>query len=281
MLFFSVDQGHCVVVTLFGKYHKTAYQGLHFKVPFTKLYKVGNWGDVANKDRGKYSLIELTEQITDTRPKECHTKDNVSVTIDASIYWKIIDVKKALFEVDALPASLRDTCLNALRSEIGKLSLDEVLTARQNLSEIIASGLIDVSSSWGITVSRVEIQELKTSDETAEAMRMEMSAERKRRADILEAEGLAEAKKKAAEAESFAIRAKADAEAYAIKAKADAEAEYIEKLSKALGSSDKVEKILMAEKVVEGYRTISDNPSHKVFLPSNVKTLISDEAGEL
>ena len=261
MLFFSVDQGHCVVVTLFGKYHKTAYQGLHFKVPFTRLYRINNWGDVANKDRGKYSLIELTEQITDTRPKECHTRDNVSVTIDASIYWKIIDVKKALFEVDALPASLRDTCLNALRAEIGKLSLDEVLTARQNLSEIIASGLIDVSSSWGISVSRVEIQELKTSDETAEAMRMEMSAERKRRADILEAEGLAEAKKKAAEAESFAIRAKADAEAYAIKAKADAEAEYIEKLSKALGSSDKVEKILMAEKVVEGYRSISESPS--------------------
>ncbi len=281
MLFFSVDQGHCVVITLFGKYHKTAYQGLHFKAPFTKLYKVINWGDVANKERGKYSLIELTEQITDTRPKECHTKDNVSVTIDASIYWKIIDVKKALFEVDALPTSLRDTCLNALRAEIGKLSLDEVLTARQNLSEIIASGLIDVSSSWGISVSRVEIQELKTSDETADAMRLEMSAERKRRADILEAEGLAEAKKKAAEAESFAIRARADAEAYAIKAKADAEAEYIDKLSKALGSSEKVEKILMAEKVVEGYRTISDNPSHKVFLPSNVKTLISDEAGEL
>ena len=281
MLFFSVDQGHCVVVTLFGKYHKTAYQGLHFKVPFTRLYRINNWGDVANKDRGKYALIELTEQITDTRPKECHTRDNVSVTIDASIYWKIIDVKKALFEVDALPASLRDTCLNALRAEIGKLSLDEVLTAGQNLSEIIASGLIDVSSSWGISVSRVEIQELKTSDETAEAMRMEMSAEWKRMAYILEAEGLAEAKKKAAEAESFAIRAKADAEAYAIKAKADAEAEYIEKLSKALGSSDKVDKILMAEKVVEGYRSISESPSHKVFLPSNVKTLISDEAGEL
>ena len=72
--------------------------------------------------------IFLLENL-DTKPKQCHSKDNVSVTVDASIYWRIIDVKKALFEVDILPKAIVDTCLNALRSEIGKLSLDQILSS--------------------------------------------------------------------------------------------------------------------------------------------------------
>ncbi len=198
-------------------------------------------------------------------PKQCHSKDNVAVTIDASIYWRIIDVKKALFEVDVLPTAVIDTCLNALRSQVGKMTLDQILSSRQELSDKVATDLIETTGKWGIQISRVEIQELETSDATAEAMMLEMAAERRKRSEILQAEGIAAAKIKTAEAE-----------AYAIKIKAEAEAEYLEKLSESIGR-DQVGTILMVEKILEGYKAISSNPAHKVFLPSNIKTLISDQ----
>jgi regulator of protease activity HflC (stomatin/prohibitin superfamily) len=258
-VFFQVPQSHVVALTRFGKFSRLLPQGLHARIPLLESVYYVNWGNIANKE-GCY--IELTEQIIDTKPKECHTKDNVPVTIDAAIYWRIIDVAKALFEVDILPRSLIDSCLNALRAEIGKLSLDQVLSSRRELSERVAASLLDISTKWGVSISRVEIQELKTTDDTADAMRMEMAAERKRRAAVLEAEGIAEARKKTAEAE-----------AYAIKIKADAEAEYINKLSETLGP-DQVSKLLMIDKILEGYKSISQSPSSKVFLPANVQTIL-------
>ena len=262
-IIFTVPQSHVVVITRFGKYAKTKKQGLRSRIPlFEKIHRVKDWGNTANKEG---IFIELTEQNMNTKPKQCHSKDNVPVTIDASIYWRIIDVKKALFEVDNLPTAIVDTCLNALRSEIGKLTLDQILSSRQELSEKVASSLIETSGKWGVQISRVEIQELETSDETAEAMRLEMAAERRKRAEILQAEGLAAAKIKTAEAE-----------AYAIKIRADAEAEYLRKLSGTL-SRDLVGNILMMEKVLESYKAISANPANKVFLPSNIRTLISDQ----
>lgn len=154
-VFFQVPQSHVVALTRFGKFSRVLPQGLHARIPYLEEVYYVNWGNVANKE-GCY--IELTEQISDTSPKECHTKDNVPVTIDASIYWKITDVKKALFEVDVLPRSLIDSCLNALRAEIGKLSLDQVLSSRRELSEKVAANMLDISVKWGVAISRVEIQ---------------------------------------------------------------------------------------------------------------------------
>jgi len=263
--FFTVEQSHATVLTRFGKITRVVGEGLHFRFPFEHEYRV-NWGNTANRNNGRE--IELTEQVSDTSPKECHTNDNVPVTIDASVYWQIIDVRKALFEVDYLPKSLIDSCLNALRAEIGKLTLDQVLSTRKDLSSRVAEDLSDVAETWGVRIARVEIQELSTSSETEEAMRMEMAAERRRRANILEADGLAEAKKKTA-----------DAEAYAIRVRAEAEADYIKKLSESLGT-EQVGQLLALEKALESYREIAQSPSSKVFLPSSINTLISDRIGQ-
>jgi regulator of protease activity HflC (stomatin/prohibitin superfamily) len=266
-IIFTVPQGHVAIITRFGKYVSTKKQGLRSRLPFfERIHKITDWNlegkDIAHKDGWK---IELSEQNLDTRPREAHSKDNVPITVDATIYWRIIEPHKAVFEVDNLPLALRDTCLNALRGELGKLTLDQILTTRQSLSEKITVSLKDISSKWGVQVNRVEIQELKTSDEIAKAMRLEMSAERKKRADILEAEGEAQAKIK-----------KAEAEATAIKLKAEAEAHYITKLSAVLGK-EVVGKILLSEKILEAYKAISSSASSKVFLPSNINTIINDQ----
>lgn len=287
ILFLSVPQSHVTVTTIFGKYCRTLKPGLHLRIPFEIRHSVTNWGTVANKN-GYY--IELAEQITDTSPKQCHSKDNVPVTIDASIYWRITDVRRALFEVDNLPRSITDSALNALRSEIGKLSLDEVLSSRRELSDSVAASLGDVAAQWGAEISRVEIQELQTSSETEDAMRMEMAAERKRRAYILESEGKALAMEKEAEANAFALRAKADADAYAIRAKADAEAYSLRIRSEAEAAyagalsekvtTDAAGRIIMLDKTLEAYKNIAAEPSNKVFLPSDIQTVVTDLAGE-
>ncbi|SLM29380.1 Band 7/Mec-2 family protein, putative (modular protein) [Desulfamplus magnetovallimortis] len=259
----SVPQSHVVVLTRFGKYSKTLTEGLRFKMPFIhKIYRVDHWNDIANKNGFE---IELSEQNFNTKPNECHTKDNVPVTVDASIYWRITDVRKAVFEVDHLPEAIIDSCLNTLRSKIGSLTLDDILRTRKELNEKVTIDLSNTAQKWGININRVEIRELSTSDETAEAMRQEMAAERKRRASVLEAEGLAEATIKVAEAEAAALLHKADAEA-----------KYIKKLSETLGE-EIIGKILLAEKIMESYKSISSNPANKVFLPSNISTLMSDQ----
>lgn len=262
-IIFTVPQNHTVVITRFGKFSKAVPQGLQFRLPFIEaIHSVNDWNGIANKGN---IFIELSEQNLDTNPRECHTKDNVSVTADASIYWRIVNVEKAVFEVDNLPSALVDTCLNSLRANIGQHTLDEVLQSRKELNEKIAVDLKDIASKWGIQISRVELQELSTSDETAEAMRQEMAAERIKRATVIEAEGKASA-----------ILKMAEAQAQAIKLKAEAEAEYISKLSAELGK-DAVAKILLSEKILDAYKEISQGAAHKVFLPSNIKSLITDE----
>lgn len=273
-IFFQVPQSHVAVLTRFGKFSRVLEQGLHARIPFLESIYYVKWGSIANKNG---VFIELTEQILDTKPKTCHTKDNVPIDIDASIYWRITDVTKALFEVDLLPQSLIDSCLNALRAQIGKLTLDQVLSSRKELSEKIAVDLMDISVKWGVQISRVEIQEVITSNETTEAMRQEMAAERKKRANVLEAQGLAESKKLDAQAVAEAKKQVAEAEAYAIRVKAEAESEYISKLSELLGT-EQVGKILMMEKTLDSYKEISSNSSNKVFLPSDIQSLIIDHS---
>ena len=282
---FSVPQGHVIVLTRFGKLARVLNPGLHTRIIFLeKVYKV-NWKvmtksgsveAVANKNDGL--LIEVTEQMLDTMPKTCHTSDNVPIEVDASIYWSITDVGRALFAVDNLPQALIDTCLNALRSEIGKITLDEVLSSRKELSQRVAAGLLDVSTKWGVQISRVEIQELEVRNSMANAMQMQAAAEREKRAIVLKAEGIAEAEQKKADAMAYAERQKADADAYGIRARAEAEADYVKMLTESLGIED-VGKLMMLDKVLSAYRSISNDPSNKVFLPGNIQTLITDVTG--
>ena len=108
--------------------------------------------------------LELTEQQIDTPARQCHTKDNVPVMANASVYWRITDPCKALYEVDILPQSVSDIALNALRSNIGTLDLDALLSERAQLNERIASQLSETAKKWGVLFTRVEVQELKEID---------------------------------------------------------------------------------------------------------------------
>jgi len=190
-LIYTIPQNHVVLIKRFGKHSRVQTEGLRFKLPLIEgMKKVYEWDGVANKGG---HFIELSEQQTDTPSRQCQTLDNVTIDANASIYWRIIDPVKAIYDIDILPKSIADIALNALRANIGKIKLDQVLSERQSLNQKIAAQLTETASKWGISFTRVEIQEINYSSETAEAMMQEMTAERKKRALMAEAEGEAKA----------------------------------------------------------------------------------------
>jgi regulator of protease activity HflC (stomatin/prohibitin superfamily) len=272
-LIYTIPQSHCVVLERFGKFARIQQQGLQFRIPILERIRRldATWGETANK-RG--FLIELTEQQTDTPPRQCHTKDNVPVIANASVYWRIIDPRKALYEVDILPSSVSDIALNALRSNIGTLELDAVLSERAQLNERIASQLSETAKKWGIIFTRIEIQEITTDQKVAESMVKQMDAERRRRAFVAEAEGQAEAKIKVAEAEKQALILRSEGEAIAKAKIAEAESFYLKRLKEQVGEAQAVQ-IVIAQKYLAGFETITKGSSDKVFLPNSFQGLFS------
>jgi regulator of protease activity HflC (stomatin/prohibitin superfamily) len=271
-LFYVIPQSHCVIIERFGKFNRIQHEGIRFRFPsFEKIKRVDSWGDIANQ-RG--FLVELTEQQTDTPARTCHTKDNVQVKANASIYWRITDPAKAIYEVDVLPESIRDVSLNALRSNIGSMELDAVLSNRTQLNELVSAQLSDTAAKWGVIFTRVEVQELQTEENVEEAMLQQMDAERHRRAQIAEAEGKAKATVTIAEAERDAAIMRAEGRAKALQMTAEAEQQYLQQLSETAGSKEAVE-LLLAQKYIDGFETISKNPADKVFIPNNFNAVYS------
>jgi regulator of protease activity HflC (stomatin/prohibitin superfamily) len=268
-LIYIVPQSHCVVLERFGKFTRIQQAGLRFRIPILEsIRSVGTtWGDTANK-RG--FLIELTEQQTDTPPRECHTKDNVPVTANASVYWRITDPRKALYEVDILPSSISDIALNALRSNIGEIELDNVLSERAQLNERISSQLSETAKKWGVIFTRVEIQELSTDESVSKAMLQQMDAERRRRAVVADAEGRARAEVMVAEAEKTAAILRAEGRAKALELLSKAERVYLDTLG-----SDAAPQLLLAQKYIDGFEVISKKAGDKVFIPNSFHGLFS------
>lgn len=275
---FTVPEQHCVVITRFSEFERVEHSGLHFKLPFAEsFHQVPGWGNQANK-QGVF--IELTEQQSDTAPRQCQTKDNVTVDANASVYWRITDPVSACFEVDALPDMIEDLTLNALRSNIGRMELDEVLGSRETINHRIAEELKDSSSGWGVKIRRVEIQELRVDEQTRRAMTQQMEAERRRRAQIAESEGEAQATVNVAEAEKTSSVKTAEGQAEALRKIAEAEANYLQRLKQEVGA-DQAARILLAEKYIQGFKTISQNDADKVFLPNSLSAFLGlDVASE-
>jgi regulator of protease activity HflC (stomatin/prohibitin superfamily) len=264
----TIPQNHCRIIERFGKPVKVQFSGLAFKLPMIDHVRdvSAEWGDETNK-QGVF--IELSEQIVDTKPRECITRDNAKVTVDCVLSWRVSDPIKALYEVDHLHESLLQTAMNLIRSEIGSRDLDDALANRSVLNERIVAGLSDTVKKWGIQILRVEIQELRTDDQTSAAMLQQLEAERRSRAFSSEADGKAQATVKGATADREAIIQKAEGLAKALEITAAAEKVYLDRLAETVGP-EKAAELLLAQKVLDGYDRISQNPADKVFLPSSM-----------
>lgn len=276
-LIYIVPQNHAVIIERFGKFSRVQTAGINFKIPLIEKprhvdMEGSDWGDLANKEG---LLIELSEQTLDTKPQKYITKDNANVSTDAVVSFRIVDPRKAVYEVDELPTAIKNAALNALRSIIGGLDLDDAISKRQQINDLIAAQLSDLGSKWGVQLMRVEVQGLITDDATSKAMLQQLEGERSRRAEIAQAKGRAEAEVTVARAEAEAAIIRAEGQAAAIEIMAKADATYAKSLLEAMG--DKGSDVVLAQKYLNGFEVITRNPAEKVYLPNGFKGILSLE----
>ena len=205
-----VSQYEKGMVLRLGKYRATVSSGLTFLVPVIEdLIKV-----------------DMRERVINVEPQKVITKDNVSVIVDAVIYYRIIDPVKATFEVQNFAYAATTLAQTNLRNLIGDKSLDETLTARDTINANLRIVLDEATNTWGVKVTRVEVQKIDPPADITEAMSRQMKAERDKRANILEAEGVKQSQILQAEGvrQSEILRAEGDAQAKILRATAEAKA---------------------------------------------------------
>ena len=208
------------LVLRLGRYKATADSGLTFLVPLVE-------------DMVK---VDMRERVINVEPQKVITQDNVSVTVDAVIYYRISDPVKATFEVQNFAYAATTLAQTNLRNLIGDKSLDETLTARDLINANLRAVLDEATNTWGVKVTRVEVQKIDPPADITEAMSRQMKAERDKRANILEAEGVKQAAILQSEGvkQSEILRAEGDAQARITRATAEAKA--IEMVSNAAES---------------------------------------------
>jgi regulator of protease activity HflC (stomatin/prohibitin superfamily) len=198
------------LVMRLGKYHSMVGSGLTFLVPFVD--------DIIR--------IDMRERVINVRPQTVITKDNVTVEVDAVVYYKVVDPVKSQFEVQDFDYACTTLAQTNLRNLVGDRTLDETLTARDAINTNLRLVLDEATNPWGVKVTRVEVQKIDPPRDITEAMSRQMKAERDKRAAILDAEGVKQSQILQAEGvkQSEILRAEGDAQARITRANAEAEA---------------------------------------------------------
>lgn len=227
-----INQGYEGIVERLGQYRRTLKPGLNFVIPFFDTV-----------------LVETTrEQLLDSKPQSALTRDNVTITADAVVYWKILDVQKAYYEIENLEEALNNLVITALRSQIGQMDLRETVSSRNQINQALLQQLDEATEPWGVKVMRVEVQEIKISDTLRDAMERERAAESNRRAALSETEGVVES---------------------------------IHRISKVLQSQPNAEYVLrylLAQKYVDANYKLGDSPNSKIIFmdPKALTETIAD-----
>ena len=205
-----VNQYEKGIVMRLGKYHALAGSGLTIIVPFTD----------------SIIRVDMREQVISVPPQKLITKDNVTVEVDAVVYYKVVDPVKSQFEVQDFGYACTTLAQTNLRNLIGDRTLDETLVARDMINTNLRHVLDDATNGWGVKVTRVEVQKIDPPRDITEAMSRQMKAERDKRASILEAEGFKQSQILQAEGvkQSEILKAEGDAQARVTRANAEAEA---------------------------------------------------------
>ncbi|MEA5518474.1 SPFH domain-containing protein [Limnoraphis robusta] len=260
-----VNQGDEALVETLGRYNgRKLKPGLSFVVPFV--------------DRVAYKET-IREQVLDIPPQQCITRDNVSISVDAVVYWRIMDLEKACYKVNNLQAAMENLVRTQIRSEMGQLELDQTFTARTEVNEILLRDLDIATDPWGVKVTRVELRDICPAKAVMDAMELQMSAERQKRAAILKSEGErdsainsarghAEAQVLDAEAHQKAMILEAQALRQTQVLKAHATAEALQIITKVLSNDPKAYEalqFLLAQGYMDMGTAIGNSESSKVM----------------
>jgi len=257
-----VKQSEVYIIERLGKFHKIADAGLTIIIPFVDHVR---------------SVVSLKQQTMDIPPQGVITEDNVTITIDTVVFYKITDPAKAVYEIQSLKKGIEYLAITTIRDIVGKMDLDSTFSSRDAINDKLRVILDEATDQWGCKVDRVEIKDITPPADIRDAMEKQMNAERNKRALILEAEGerqsaitLAEGRKEAAildaeAAKESAIR-RAAGEAQAIKEVAEAKAKEIKMVYEAIKNAAPDDKLVQI-KSLEALEKIANGEANKVFIP--------------
>ena len=243
-----VKQSEVYIIERLGKFHKVADAGLTIIIPFIDHVR---------------SVVSLKQQTIDVPPQNVITKDNVTITIDTVVFYRITDPAKAVYEIQSLKRGIEYLAITTIRDVVGTMNLDETFSSRDEINDQLRKILGEATDQWGCKVDMVEIKDITPPPDIRDAMEKQMNAERNKRALILQAE---------ADRESQIRRATGEAEA--IRKVAQAKAEEIQMVYSAMKKANPDEKLVQL-KSLEALKEVANGEANKVFIPFEATQALS------
>ena len=291
-----VGQAEVMVIERLGRFHRLARSGLNILIPFVERpksidvrYIQSDVSGVKKITAGSTSRIDLREQVLNFPSQPVITKDNVTIDIDAVLYYRIADPQKASYAIQNLPYALETLTRTTLRNIVGDIELDQTLASRDMINQRMREVIEEAAIGWGVDVTRVELQAIEPPRDIQQSMELQMRAERERRAAvtnaeaskraaILEAEGLRESQVRKAEGEKEAAVLRAQGLAEARLAMAQAEAEAIRRITEALPEGQAA-MYLLGIKYLEALPQITQGQGSTIFLPAEATGMLGAVGG--
>ena len=269
----TVPQGFEFTVERFGRYTRTLTPGLHLIVPVVD--RIGQRQNVM-------------EQVTDVPSQEVITRDNAMVTVDGVVFFQVLDPVKASYEVRRLEISILNLTMTNIRTVMGSMDLDELLSQRDKINAELLKVVDEATAPWGVKITRIEIKDITPPAQLVDAMARQMKAEREKRAVVLEAEGVrqaeilrAQGQKQAAILDAEGRREAAFRDAEAREREAEAEARATEMVSRAIGEGNiQAVNYFVAQKYISALESIASARNQKIVLmPLDASGVIGAVAG--
>ena len=262
-----VPQTEEYVIEFLGRYQTTWKAGIHFLIPVVQRI---------------VSKASFKEQCADFEPQSVITKDNVTISVDTVVYFKIFDAKLFAYGAENPLFALENLSATTLRNLIGEITLDEALTSRDTINAKLKTILDEATDPWGINVSRVELKNIDPPHEIKNAMEKQMKAEREKREALLQAEAHQESVIKKADGDAKALVLAANAQRDAEIAKAEGQAEAIRKIYQAEAEGlQKLKEVgldrnVLSLKAMEALKELGNGQATKIIVPTELTKTVSD-----
>lgn len=278
-----VPQATVMLVERLGRFSKVASSGLNILVPFLDKPRAVYWTNM----RGGITSIDLREQYLDLPPQPVITRDNVTIHVDSVVYWQITDPVKAVYEMNDLVGGIVQLTITGMRAVMGDMDLDHTLSQRDQINGKLRLILDEATDKWGVKVTRVDVKNIDPPEDVRVTMEKQMTAERNRRALVLQAEGERQAAITRAEGEKQAAVTRAEGEkqsailaaegaAEARQRNAQGEAQAIALVAEAMHEHGNPAEYLITTRYIESLRDMTKSNNAKViFMPVETSTMLS------
>lgn len=278
-----VPQASVMLIERLGRFNRVAASGLNILIPFLDRSRMVYW----TNNRGGVTSIDLREQFIDLPPQPVITRDNVTIHVDSVVYWQITDPIKAVYEMNDLIGGIVQLTITGMRAVMGDMDLDHTLSQRDQINSKLRIILDEATDKWGVKVTRVDVKNINPPEDVRITMEKQMTAERNRRALVLQAEGDRQAAITRAEGEKQAAVTRAEGEkqssilaaegaAQARLRNAEAESEAIARVAQAMQDHGNPAQYLITTRYIESLRDMTKSNNAKViFMPVETSSMLS------